>query len=104
PPPPPAIPRGELFAAPNLKSLLSNLYKKHKICSVLVEGGAAVNTSFLKSGLIDEWLLFIAPKILGKNALPVFHGNAPKKFQNAQIQSAQKIGKDILLKIALINV
>jgi diaminohydroxyphosphoribosylaminopyrimidine deaminase/5-amino-6-(5-phosphoribosylamino)uracil reductase len=34
--------------------------------SVLIEGGAAVNTSFLKYGLIDRLVMIYAPKILGE--------------------------------------
>ena len=94
-------------SASSLKELLSRLYKKQHICSILVEGGAAVNTSFLQAGLIDEWQLFIAPKVFGKNALPVFEksrvspgtlrkGVFPAK---AKICSVQKIGEDYLLKI-----
>jgi diaminohydroxyphosphoribosylaminopyrimidine deaminase/5-amino-6-(5-phosphoribosylamino)uracil reductase len=86
----------------NLKKLLAALYQKQRICSILVEGGAAVNTTFLKSGLVDEWQLFIAPKILGGNSLPVLGDLQIQKLsgaQNAVINSVQKIGEDICLTI-----
>lgn len=35
------------------------------IDSVLVEGGAALNWSFIRSGAVDELYLFVAPKIIG---------------------------------------
>lgn len=35
------------------------------IHSILVEGGSAVFSSFIKNGLVDEVAVFIAPKILG---------------------------------------
>jgi len=86
----------------NLKKLLSGLYRKYKICSVLVEGGAAVNTAFLKAGLIDEWQLFIAPKVLGRDALPLLRNPGRKdleKIRAGKIKSVQKFGRDIKLEI-----
>jgi len=88
----------------NLKKLLGGLYRRYNICSILVEGGAAVNTSFLKAGLIDEWQLFIAPKILGRDALPVFQNPGRKdleKIRSGKIRSVQKFGRDIKLEILL---
>jgi diaminohydroxyphosphoribosylaminopyrimidine deaminase/5-amino-6-(5-phosphoribosylamino)uracil reductase len=84
----------------DLKKLLVELYQKYQICSVLVEGGAAVNTSFLQSALVDEWQLFIAPKILGGGALPVVGDlgiNKLSEFYQAKIHSIQQIGGDVLL-------
>lgn len=95
-------PRAIFTAERNFKKLLAKLYKENNICSILVEGGAAVNTAFLKSGLANEWHLFIAPKILGQNALPVFNNLGIRKladFIPGKIQSAEKIGADVLLKI-----
>jgi len=48
----------------NLKKLLDFLYKQD-IGSVMVEGGAAVNGSFIDAGLVDLLYLFQAPVILG---------------------------------------
>jgi diaminohydroxyphosphoribosylaminopyrimidine deaminase/5-amino-6-(5-phosphoribosylamino)uracil reductase len=45
-----------------VKSLSENL----QISSLMVEGGGGIYSSFLKSGLVDELQVFIAPKIFGK--------------------------------------
>ncbi|MDR1323195.1 MAG: bifunctional diaminohydroxyphosphoribosylaminopyrimidine deaminase/5-amino-6-(5-phosphoribosylamino)uracil reductase RibD [Candidatus Margulisbacteria bacterium] len=93
-------PKAIFTAERDLKKLLAELYQKYQICSVLVEGGATVNTSFLQSGLVDEWQLFIAPKILGGGALPVVGDlgiNKLSEFYQAKIHSVQKIGGDVLL-------
>ena len=42
------------------------------IASILVEGGAEVFTSFLKSKLADEWQIITAPKIVGIHGQPAF--------------------------------
>jgi diaminohydroxyphosphoribosylaminopyrimidine deaminase/5-amino-6-(5-phosphoribosylamino)uracil reductase len=95
-------PKAIFTAERDLKKLLAELYQKHQICSVLVEGGAAVNTSFLQNGLVDEWQLFIAPKILGGDALPVLGDLGVQKladFYPAPLQNARLIGADVLLNI-----
>ena len=48
----------------DLHQLLTVLGKR-KISSVLVEGGAAVATAFLKGNLVDRLLIVLAPKIVG---------------------------------------
>lgn len=48
----------------DLRQLLAVLGKR-KISSVLVEGGAAVATAFLKEQLVDRMLIVLAPKIIG---------------------------------------
>lgn len=44
---------------------LMNELGKLKIDSVLVEGGASIHASMLKTGLINKLQLFVAPKIIG---------------------------------------
>jgi diaminohydroxyphosphoribosylaminopyrimidine deaminase/5-amino-6-(5-phosphoribosylamino)uracil reductase len=45
--------------------LLKNLYSKHAITSVYVEGGSYTLTELLKKKLFDRISIYIAPKILG---------------------------------------
>jgi diaminohydroxyphosphoribosylaminopyrimidine deaminase/5-amino-6-(5-phosphoribosylamino)uracil reductase len=52
----------------SLKSVLDELAKRG-IQQLLVEGGPAVITSFLKAGLADEIVVYTAPKKLGRNGL-----------------------------------
>jgi diaminohydroxyphosphoribosylaminopyrimidine deaminase/5-amino-6-(5-phosphoribosylamino)uracil reductase len=54
------------------------------IASVLIEGGAEVNASALKSGIIDKVVMFIAPKLMtGTDSLCSIGGNAPAKLARA---------------------
>jgi diaminohydroxyphosphoribosylaminopyrimidine deaminase / 5-amino-6-(5-phosphoribosylamino)uracil reductase len=48
----------------DLKGLLDVLGQR-KIASLLVEGGADVNTSFLRENLVDRLIAVLAPKIVG---------------------------------------
>jgi len=49
----------------DLRELLSTLGKR-EISSLLVEGGAAVITSFLKENLADRLIVILAPRIVGE--------------------------------------
>ncbi len=48
-----------------LPAALHLLWEKHRINSLLVEGGAHLYRSFLAAGLVDEVVHFIAPFHLG---------------------------------------
>jgi 5-amino-6-(5-phosphoribosylamino)uracil reductase/diaminohydroxyphosphoribosylaminopyrimidine deaminase/5-amino-6-(5-phosphoribosylamino)uracil reductase len=58
----PADPAGRV----DLRALLSELYSSFGVRSVMVEGGAALITSFLNDRLVDRLAVCIAPKILGR--------------------------------------
>lgn len=77
------------------------------ISSVLLEGGATLNASFLQAGAVDEVNLFIAPKLVGGNAAPGFVGNLgiEKMADAIELQAAeyQTIGKDLLLRMKIAN-
>jgi diaminohydroxyphosphoribosylaminopyrimidine deaminase/5-amino-6-(5-phosphoribosylamino)uracil reductase len=85
----------------NLKSCLSKL-GEIEMTSLLVEGGSQVNGSFLDEGLIDKFLLFLSPKLLGDpQALGIFGGRGMPCLEEAvpikKIET-RRIGEDILLE------
>lgn len=53
----------------NLKKLLKELGSAG-FQSILVEGGGKLHTELLKKNLIDRFVIFIAPKILGETGIP----------------------------------
>ncbi|GGE44112.1 riboflavin biosynthesis protein RibD [Pullulanibacillus camelliae] len=57
----------------NLEPLLKIL-GEHGITSVFVEGGAEVNGSFLRSGLFNQLILYMAPKLIGGRKAPAAFG------------------------------
>jgi diaminohydroxyphosphoribosylaminopyrimidine deaminase/5-amino-6-(5-phosphoribosylamino)uracil reductase len=57
-----------------LEPLLSRLSAEGRF-SVLVEGGAAAHTSFLREGLVDRVAIGIAPVILGGLGSPLLSGD-----------------------------
>lgn len=63
---------------------------------VLVETGASLAGSFLRRGLLDELIVYMAPKLLGSNARPIFE--LPLDTMAAHlplmIDSIEPIGQD----------
>ena len=91
----------ELIALPgkdgriDLQALLSELAKRQ--CNeILVETGATLAGSFLRRGLLDEIIMYMAPKLLGSNARPLF--DLPLETMSAslslKIKDIRAVGRD----------
>ena len=99
----------ELLCIPNnqnkvcLKTLLSHLASV-EINEVMVEGGEGLNGALLAQNLINELLIYYAPKLMGSAgkgmfAMPPFtHMN---QALNLQILDVRQIGTDIRLRAKL---
>jgi diaminohydroxyphosphoribosylaminopyrimidine deaminase / 5-amino-6-(5-phosphoribosylamino)uracil reductase len=71
--------------------------------SVLVEGGGSILSSLIRSRLVDELLIFAAPRILG-GGLPLVAFPAPDTIAMAMplvISEARVIGGDVLIRARL---
>lgn len=67
----------------DIRDVLQQLKRRHGIQSVMVEGGAAVLSSFFEEGLVDALCITIAPKLLLSGAAPTFRGpNSDKSHIN----------------------
>jgi diaminohydroxyphosphoribosylaminopyrimidine deaminase/5-amino-6-(5-phosphoribosylamino)uracil reductase len=73
----------------NLKKILSVL-AKHKITSLLVEGGADIFSQFIKADLFDEVIILQAPKILERGVSI----RGIDKIRKLKIISSSKLGAD----------
>ncbi|NLZ52061.1 MAG: bifunctional diaminohydroxyphosphoribosylaminopyrimidine deaminase/5-amino-6-(5-phosphoribosylamino)uracil reductase RibD [Thermoanaerobacteraceae bacterium] len=85
----------------NLKELLMKLFDMG-ICSVLIEGGPRVFTSFLKEELLDKLVVFLAPKIIGADGKACVGRLFIKEIEHMyefNIDNAGKIGEDIMLEM-----
>jgi len=56
---------------------------KRGVCSVLVEGGANIHSSFLKQGLVDKVVLFIAPVFAGSKGIALLENFSVSDRTNA---------------------
>lgn len=84
----------------DLSYILKVLFEKG-ITDVLVEGGSEVNGAFLRAGLINKYLLYVAPKILGgRHSLSPFTGSDVESMDEAvkiDFESVEPIGSDLLI-------
>jgi diaminohydroxyphosphoribosylaminopyrimidine deaminase/5-amino-6-(5-phosphoribosylamino)uracil reductase len=81
----------------DLSDLLSRLGERG-VTTLLVEGGAEVNRSFLDAGLVDQLLLFVAPKIAG-GGIPWLGGEGPARMAEAlpvHDLRVMRLGRDLL--------
>ena len=83
----------------DIKKLLKTLAKR-QISSVLVEGGAETITSFLRLGLADRLVVFIAPKVLGKGTDSVGELNITEisKALKLTFEKVYRSGEDIVVE------
>lgn len=71
-----------------------------QIQSVLLEGGSELAGEMLRSGLIDKFHLFFAPKLVGGGGKGPFGGNGVEMIADTSILqeiSVRRFGKDILV-------
>ena len=85
----------------NLNRLLKKLAKIN-IINILVEGGGELIASLVKENLVDRFLVFIAPKIIGgRNAKTAVEGSGIEKILDAlklKDVSVKRFREDILIE------
>ena len=83
------------------RDLLKELGRRG-IASLLIEGGAEVNASALREGVVDRLLFFLAPRILGgRDAIDAVGGMSPAHLREAlslRVTSVRRVGPDILVE------
>src|SRR3989454_1159958 len=83
------------------RDLLKELGRRG-IASLLIEGGAEVNASALREGVVDRLLFFLAPRILGgRGAIDAVGGVSPAHLREAlslRVTSVRRVGPDILVE------
>jgi len=73
-----------------------------EVNDVLVEAGSRLAGALFAAGLVDEWLLYIAPKLLGKDAKPVTTLARLTKLDAApefELLDSKIIGPDVRLRL-----
>lgn len=89
----------------DLVALMERLVKGGAL-HLLVEGGAEVHGAFLEAGLVDEVMLFMAPKLFGHDGL-TWSGSLgvkdPSKALQLESLAAQRVGDDLLISARVVS-
>lgn len=88
-----------------LASVLLRLKNEYYIHDVLIEAGASLTSSFLINQLVDEWIVYQAPCLLGNNAIAMFDKQLVTLAQQLRFKvvSHETIGQDIKLIFQPLN-
>ena len=73
-----------------------------EVNDVLVEAGSRLAGALFAAGLVDEWLLYIAPKLLGKEAKPLAALARLTKLDAApefELLDSKVVGPDVRLRL-----
>ncbi len=84
----------------SVKRVMRDLAKRG-ITSVMIEGGAGLAASALKASIVDKLSLFIAPKIIGGDGLPMIGAlniKSLKRVNELKDVKERRLGKDILIE------
>jgi diaminohydroxyphosphoribosylaminopyrimidine deaminase / 5-amino-6-(5-phosphoribosylamino)uracil reductase len=86
----------------DLKAVLQAL-NELQINELLLECGATLAGNFLSQGLVDELVLYVAPKLLGDDAAPLLRAKFGALESNSafEFQDVQRIGDDVRLILTL---
>lgn len=80
----------------DLSTLLRHLATAYETNELLVEAGATLAGAFLQASLVDELAIFMAGKLLGSNARPLFNLPFEKMAESLQltIKDIRAVGDD----------
>jgi diaminohydroxyphosphoribosylaminopyrimidine deaminase/5-amino-6-(5-phosphoribosylamino)uracil reductase len=85
----------------DLRDLMKKLGKTD-ITSVLIEGGAEINASALRAGIVDKVVLFVAPMLMtGRDSLCSIGGASPRRLSGAiRLREAETrvVGRDLMIE------
>jgi diaminohydroxyphosphoribosylaminopyrimidine deaminase/5-amino-6-(5-phosphoribosylamino)uracil reductase len=84
----------------DLEQLLDDLYARG-IHSLIVEGGSAVHSDFIRRNLWQKMIVFVAPAIVGGAAAPsIFSGEPVSRLTDAyrfRFDRAEMVGGDLMI-------
>jgi diaminohydroxyphosphoribosylaminopyrimidine deaminase/5-amino-6-(5-phosphoribosylamino)uracil reductase len=87
----------------DLKDVLDELGRRG-VLRLLVEGGATVAHEFHAAGLVDRYVLYLAPKLFGgDDGRPIFSGPGAGTIEDVwkgQLISVERLGDDIRVEVA----
>jgi len=91
------IPRSQGQGGLDLDAVMQNLTAR-EVNELLVECGPTLAGAFVAKQLVDEFILYVAPRLLGDDALPLLHIEPGEgAWPQFEFRDAQRIGEDMRL-------
>ncbi|HAN55789.1 MAG TPA: bifunctional diaminohydroxyphosphoribosylaminopyrimidine deaminase/5-amino-6-(5-phosphoribosylamino)uracil reductase RibD [Betaproteobacteria bacterium] len=95
----------EVICLPGVSALLSILARRG-VNELLTEAGATLNGALIAAGFVDEWVMYVAPVLLGDGARGLFALPEPAQMQDRRalaIKDMRQIGADLRLTAQFIK-
>lgn len=92
-----------LVTAAPLQEVLADLHARG-VQAVLLEGGPTLAGSFLREGLVDRVLAYLAPALLGSGQWPPLVGTGQRSMDDAirlRLDDVSRVGDDVRLSARL---
>ena len=70
-------------------------YKNSDLCSILIEAGPDLVNAFLKTGKVDELVIYTSNKVLGDEGVDWFKEKNAIENYGFKLESSYKIGGDV---------
>jgi diaminohydroxyphosphoribosylaminopyrimidine deaminase/5-amino-6-(5-phosphoribosylamino)uracil reductase len=79
---------------------LRMLASRYDVMHVLCEGGGTLAAELVKEGLVDEFVFFIAPKLMGADGRPSFGktGGLMDDIEHLSFETVERVGADLLIR------
>jgi len=87
---------GDRDEVPLLRAM--SLLRERGICSLMVEGGASIITSFLKAELVDALVLTLSPRLVGGyKAVGGLLAGSTKAVPSIEFVHSCQVGDDVVV-------
>ena len=86
----------------DLLSVLESLASDFECNEILVEAGSTLSSAFISAGLVDELIVYIAPKLLGSDARALFEASGLTALTTApqfELADVERFGNDVRLTL-----
>ena len=90
----------------DLHTLLQYLAREKECNEVLIESGSTLAGAFIKAGLVDEIILYMAPKLLGHEGLPLFTLPGLENMEDQislEYSDVSLLDKDCRMRVRVLN-
>lgn len=88
----------------DLQAALKLLAREYDCNEVLLEAGPTLSGAMVQAGLVDEVILFVGPRFLGSEAMPLFHLPGIQLMRDhiaLQLDSVVMVGDDCCIRARL---